>query len=175
MRLRQVICGALLATFVGLGAVAQAQPDEPGLRARIRERVRMAIEQKLIAALSLDPGTAAKLTAVLDRFDSQIAELQKANGQSFRELKQFLDGGGGDATTINGFADRILDNRARIQRLEVDRSREVRHVLTPQQYGRLIIAYPQVTKDLKKEMWKAMAEKRGNRPGAPPGPEPDIE
>ena len=155
--------------------MAHAQPDEPALRARIRERVRMATEQKLIAALSLDAGTAAKLTAVIDRFDAQIADLQKANGQLFRELKQFLDRGGNDAATINGLADRMLDNRTRIHHLETDRSHDVRLVLSPQQYGRLMIAYPQITKDLKKEMWKAFAEKRAGRPGAAQQPEPDIE
>jgi Spy/CpxP family protein refolding chaperone len=162
-----------LVFLIALGGVAAAQPDDPGLRARIRDRVRVAVEQKLIAQLQLDAQTAARLQQVLDKYDAQIADLQRDAGQAHRELKQYLDGNGNDAAVINRLADRMLDDRGRVQRLELDRSREVRQVLTPQQYGRLMIIYPQVMKEVKTELWKAIAMKRGQ--GQPPAPPPELE
>jgi Spy/CpxP family protein refolding chaperone len=161
-----------LAALLTFGAVAHAQPDDPGLRARIRERIRIATEQRLIAVLSLDPNTANRLTQVLDRYDGQIAELQRQNGLNHRELKQYLDGGGADGANINRLADAILGTRERVQRLELERSREVRQVLAPQQYGRLILEYPKVVEELKKEMWKALLDKRPQKGGPAPPPPP---
>jgi hypothetical protein len=164
-----------LALVLSLGASALAQPDDPGLRVRIRERVRVAVEQKLIAQLALDPQTAQRFQQLLDRYDAQIAELQKDAGQAHKELKQFVDGGGNDPGTIYRLADRIIDDRARVQRLESERSRDVRQVLTPQQYGKLIVVYPQVAKELKQELWKALAEKRALRNGQPVQVPPELE
>jgi len=160
----------VFASVLALAAVAQAQPDDPGLRARVRDRVRVAIEQKLIAVLALDPQTSARFTQVLDKYDAQIAEIQKQNGQAHKELKQFVDGGGNDAGTINRLVDRILDGRSRVQRLEYDRSMEVRQVLTPQKYGQMILVYPQVQKEINQELWKALAEKRAEKRGGAPAP-----
>jgi hypothetical protein len=159
-----------LAMLLALGASASGQPDDPGMRARVRDRVRVAIEQKLIAVLGLDPATAARFTQVTDRYDAQIAELQRENGLNHRELKQLLDGGGNDPATINRLVDKILDTRARVQRLELDRSRDVRAALSPAQYGRMILVYPQVQKEITQELWKALAEKRAQKRGGAPGP-----
>lgn len=152
-----------LALLFSLGGVAAAQPDDPALRTRIRDRVRVAIEQKLTAVLALDAGTAARFQQVLDRYDGRIAELQKEAAQAYKELKQFLDGGGSQAATINRLADRMLDDHSQVQRLETERSREVRSVLSPQQYGRLMIVYPEVVKGIKQDLWKALADKRAQQ------------
>ena len=156
-----------LALVLALSGSALAQPDDPALRSRIRERVRSAIEQKLTAILQLDAPTAARFQQVLDRYDAQIVELQKDAAQAHRELKQHMDGGGTDAATINRLADRMLDDHSRVQRLETDRSREVRGVLSAQQYGRLMIVYPDVVKGIKQQLWKALADKRAEKNAAP--------
>jgi len=164
----------VLALMLSLSGVALAQPDDPALRARVRDRVRAAVEQKFIAILQLDQTTASRLQQVLDKYDAQLAEVQRDAGQAHRELKQYLDGGGADGNQINRLADRMLDDRARMQRLENDRSHEVRQVLTPQQYGKLMVVYPQVMKDVKAELWKAMQQRRGAQPGAQTPP-PELE
>lgn len=162
--------GLILSLLLTVGAVAHAQPDDPGLRNRVRDRVRVAIEQKLIAVLALDAQTAARFTQVLDKYDSQIADLQRDQGLTHRDLKQYVDAGGNDATTINRLADRMLDDRGKIHQLESQRSQEVRRVLSPQQYGKMMIVYPEVAKEIKQELWKALAEKRAQKRGGGPSP-----
>jgi Spy/CpxP family protein refolding chaperone len=155
-----------LAAFLTLGGVAAAQPDEPNLRARVRDRVRGAVEQKLVNALGLDAATAARFQQVVDRYDGQIVALQRDAAEAHKELKRYLDGGGADAQVINRLADRMLDDRGRVQQLERDRSRDVRAVLTPQQYGRLMVIYPKVALEVKGELWNAMHR------GQPPQQQP---
>src|SRR5262245_6155262 len=94
--------------WLGLCGVVHAQMDDPAFRARIRERVRIATEQKLVAALALDAATAAQMNALIDRYDEKIAAAQQGAHQAYRELKQYLDGSGSDAATIYRLAERIL-------------------------------------------------------------------
>lgn len=176
--MRRLIMTAVAATVVLGGLVAAvpafAQPEVAGLRQRIRERVRIATEQRLAAALRLDAATAQRLDAVVDRYDEQIASVQRDMGQAHKQLKQYVESGGNDAATIYGFGDRILAGKAQVQKLEAARSQEVRQVLSPREYGQLIIVYPEITKQLKAEMWKAFAEHRGQgaQPAEPPPEEP---
>lgn len=148
---------------------AEAQPAQPaGLRARVRAEVRQKVEQRIAAALKLDPATSARLKEIGDRYDDQIAAMQRDSGQARRQLKQLLDQGGGDVATINQLADRMLGNRARIQGLENQRSQAVRQILTPQQYGWLLIAWPRITRAVKVELWRALAAERGGAALPPP-------
>jgi len=146
--------------------VEAAQPDDPALRAKVRDRVRNAVIERLSAKLALDPQTAQRYRAVVDSYDEQIAEAQRDNGAAHRELKQLYDAGRVDAASVNRIADRILANRQKIAQLEAARSKEVSQVLTPQQYALLILSAPKVQKEVRLELWKAMAG-RGEPPEEP--------
>jgi Spy/CpxP family protein refolding chaperone len=147
-------------------SLALAQPDDPQLRAKVRDRVRQAVVERLASTLALDPPTAQRFRAVLDSFDAQIAELQRDNGAAYKELKQLSDGGHADQANVYRLADRMLGNREKIAQLESQRAHEVRQVLTPQKYAELILAAPKVQKEVRKELWKAMAK---------PGEQPQFE
>ncbi|HEY7954777.1 MAG: hypothetical protein ACHQ17_05155 [Polyangia bacterium] len=160
MRLRHLALGVIVASL-SFSTVALAQGRDPGLRAQVRQRVRVRIEQQVAAALALDPATAQRVNALIDRDDAAVAALQEDSGKARRQIKQILDGGGADSASINRLADRILDNRTRMEELQGQRSRALRQILTPQQYGKLILEYPKITRTIRAEIWRAMAARRG--------------
>lgn len=147
-------------------AIALAQPDDPALRAKVRDRVRQEVIARLTTTVAMDAQTAQKFRAVVDSFDARIAELQRDNGAAYRELKQLVDAGRADAAGVDRLADRMCGNREKIAQLETQRAHEVRQVLSPVQYGQLILAMPKVQKEVRKELWKAMA-KNGEAPEEP--------
>jgi Spy/CpxP family protein refolding chaperone len=146
-------------------AIALAQPDDPALRAKVRDRVRQEVITRLTTMVAMDAQTSQRFRAVLDAVDAQIADRQKDNGAAFRELKQLVDSGHADAAGVDRLADRMCQNREKIAQLETQRAHDVRQVLTPVQYGQLILATPKIQKEVRKEMWKAMAH--GEAPEEP--------
>lgn len=155
-----------LVAALATAAPALAQPDE-GLRTRVRDQIRVSIEQQLASRLALDGPTAARLNAIIDQYDAQIAALQRDSGQTRRQLRQLLASGAPTAQAINQLADRLLDNRSRVEGLEAERARAVRQVLTPLQYGQLILSWPKVNRMVKRQLWQAMAARRGAAPMEP--------
>ncbi len=144
-------------------SAALAQPGE-GPRALLRDRVRDATIKRLIDRLALDPPTSARMAQVAKNFDDQIAAVQLDTGKAHRELKRLLDSGHADDASINRLADRIFGNRGRVVQLEQTRSAEFRKILRPADYGRLLLIWPQVNREIRAEILRALG------PGAPGQP-----
>jgi Spy/CpxP family protein refolding chaperone len=144
------------------GAMAQPAGPPGALRAQVRAQVRVAIERELARTLQLDAAAQARLNGVIDRYDAQIAAAQGDNAAAYRELQQLVASGRADDAALNRLADRMLGNRERAQKLELERDREVRRALAPQQYGRLLLAWPTVNRKVKREIFRAIAGQEGD-------------
>lgn len=150
-----------LACALALGAAlagAARADDSEAERTRFRVQVRTQIEQKLAAAAGLDPATAARMAAVVDRSDDQKAALQRDNQTAYLELKHLLEMPQPDAAAINRLIDHMLANRSAILRNEEERTREVRRLMAPAQYARIMIAWPMVNKQIRAGIRKALME-----------------
>jgi hypothetical protein len=132
---------------------ALAQPEGP--RAEVRERVRQALVQRLVQRLMLDPASAARLNQVVKSYDDQIAAVQMENRRAHMELRQLLDSGRADDATVTQLTNRILSLRGRVRQLEDARLAEVRKLFPPQQYGRFLLVWPQVNKQIHAEVMRA--------------------
>jgi hypothetical protein len=159
MSMRTTIMALLL-----LATPALAQPE--AARAQLRERVRIATVQRLVQRLRLDPPTAARMSQIAKTIDDQIAAVQNDGAKVHRELRQLLDSGHADDASINRLTDHILGNRARIHQLEDNRTAEIRKILRPIDYGRLVLVWPQVNRQIRAEIYSAMG------PNSPPPDEP---
>ena len=151
---------AALAAVLAVAHTAHAAPpDDEGLRGQIRARVRAKHVEMVTRLLALDEPTTGKYAAVIARFDDQIAPLRRDTVRGGRELKGKLDAGTLDDATINRMVDHLIDNQARIKSLDEARAREVRKVLTPAQFARLVIALPRIKMHIQRELLQAV---RGN-------------
>jgi hypothetical protein len=143
---------ALLLTML-MTVPALAQPEGP--RAEVRERVRQALVQRLVDRLRLDPTLAARLDQVAKSYDDQIAAVQMENRRAHVELRQLLDSGRADDGSVIRATDRILGLRARVRQLEDARLAEVRKLFPPPLYGRFLIAWPQINKQIHQQIMNA--------------------
>jgi uncharacterized protein YicC (UPF0701 family) len=146
-----------LAALLLLAGIARAD-DAEAQRTKFRVQVRTQIEQALATAAGLDPAATARVAAVIDRIDDHVAQLQRDNHAAYLELKQLLEQPQPDPNAVNRLIDRITANRAGVLHAEEDRTREVRRLLTPVQYGKIVIAYPMVNRQIRAHIRRALTD-----------------
>ena len=150
--------------MVTLAAPVGAQPE--AARAQLRERMRQATVKRLVERLGLDAATAQRIDQVEKSIDDQIAAVQADNGRVRRELRRLTEGRPpqpADLVQINQLCDRILSGRATMQKLELQRLAEMRRILKPVDFARLIIVMPQVNREIKGDIYRALGPGQ-NRP-----------
>lgn len=139
---------------------AQAKPGKEKVREKVRERVRMLRNAKLIEILDLDEATATKLFVVLNKYDDLILPLRAEIGQARRELRQMIDSGKVDDKRANQLIDVMIDGRAQIEKLERERTAEVRKILPPAQVAKVIVYLPEIERAIEAELRKYIKKNR---------------
>ena len=164
-RLIALLIALVVAAGAPTAAFADKDKDRSGKRAQVLERIRTVRAARIVEILNLDQATATKLFAVLDRFDDQILPLKMELGQTRRELRKVIDAATFDEAAAVKLIDRLTAARAQIAKLEDQRAAEVRKVLTVKQYATLVVALPEVERQIEKAIRKA-ASRRGGGAGA---------
>lgn len=155
----------------GAGANDKDKDKGEAKRAKLREKVRQMRNARIAAVLDLDEATSAKLFAVFDRYDELIFPLKAEVGKARREVRRLLDDGTSDDAQLNKLFDRIEAARIELERLQHELIVEIRKVLTPRQVAALIVALPEIERDIEKEIRtaaKAAGKGKGGK-GAGPG------
>ena len=146
-------------------AAAQGQPRKAaavaGKRAKVVEKIRAVRAARLIEVLNLDEASATRLFAAINRFDDQILPLKQEIGQARRELRGFIDAGKLDDATGNRLVEKIFAARSQINKLEEQRFAEVRKVLSVRQFATLVVALPEIERDIERQIRKAVARRVG--------------
>ena len=150
----------LLLLALSLPCETFAKPDE-AMRAKVRERVRALRTARLIEMLDLDEATAARLFPVLNRFDDQLEPIVRDMGEARREMRAQLESGKPDNAKLNKLIDRVVAGREKMQKIEHERLREVRKVLSPAQMARIVVVLPEVDRFVQREIKRAL--KRGGK------------
>ena len=149
------------ATVVMVGCLAVALPaaarqGDGQRRAAVRKQIADYALGQLTQQLGLDAATAAKFREVSERYQQQIAGVHREVGMAMKELKAQLAAPAPDAARLQQLADTVVSDRQKVQGLEAQRTGEYRRVLSPAQFARLIVTWPQINRQIKVEMWKAM-------------------
>jgi len=153
---------ALVLALALAPSLARADDPAEAHRAQLRQQVRATIHQHLAAFAGLDAQASARVSAISDRYDDQIAKLQADARQAYVELMGQIQQPQPDVATINRLTDRILGNHERVQQLENDRAREVRRAVTPVQFAKMVIAFPKITHEVRANLRKALREQADN-------------
>jgi Spy/CpxP family protein refolding chaperone len=155
-----ILCGALALSLPG---TATAQPDGQK-RAQVRQQITEFAMKQITAELGLDAPTAQRFRDVAARYEPQIAGLHREVGMAMKELKTQLAAPQPDDARLSQLADTIVNDRSKVQALEAQRTADNRRVLTPTQFAKLIVVWPQINRQIKLEMYKAMHG--GNAPAS---------
>jgi Spy/CpxP family protein refolding chaperone len=154
------VCSLLVVLFLGSSTAFAQQPPAQAKRARVIEKIRALRAARIVEVLNLDEATATKLFAVLNRYDDQIFPLKAQVGQTRRELRALIDAGKLDDATGNKLIDKILAARMQIAKLEDQRSAEVRKLLTVRQFATLVVALPEIERDIERQIRQAVERRR---------------
>ncbi|HZS39726.1 MAG TPA: periplasmic heavy metal sensor [Polyangia bacterium] len=112
-----------------------------GARADARRDVAIhALQQKA----QLDPATAERVQQVVDRYHAQLAELRRADANALRELRLLLRDEHPDDKRVKKLSEQLLASRARLAKVKGDRLRDLGKVMTPSQFGRLLVSWRSV-------------------------------
>lgn len=158
MRLRSIV----LVGLMSVSSVASARQGGGGLRHEVRARVSEAVVTRVVADLALDPATAARLRAVIARHTPAIEAAEQARAQARRQLKQLLEARSNDMTAFGQASDALLVAHQRHQQLIDARQREVRTVLSPPQFGALLLELPRIERMVRQELMRAAGRGEGD-------------
>lgn len=75
---------------------------------------------------------------------------------AMKELKAQLAATPPDDARLTQLANTIVADRAKVQALEAQRTADNQRVLTAAQFAKLIVVWPQINRQIKIEMYKAM-------------------
>lgn len=167
--MRRTLATMMLAGALALSMPARAQPGDGQKRAAVRKQIADYAMGQLTQKLGLDPATAAKFREVSERYQQQIAGVHREVGLAMRELKAQLAAPTLNDARLSQLADTVVGDRQKVQALEAQRTAEYRRVLSPAQFARLIVEWPQINRQIRVEMWKAM------HGGQPPAAGEEIE
>ncbi len=142
---------ATAATMMSATPAFAQRGDGQGREAR--QRIEAYALNELVTQLALDGDTAQRFREVAVRYQLQIAAVRKDMRQAHQALKQLLDGGGTpDATRLGQLSDQILAGRAKLQALEGQRTVENRKILTPAQFARLLVVWPELSREVRTQV-----------------------
>ncbi len=139
-----------------------ATPAARGKRRRIQKRIRALRIWRLTEALNLDEKTATRLFPILHRFDGQLTKLMRENAKQRRSLRPLLAATGTNSQ-INAAINRMLKRQRQMWRLQKQRFAAMRVVLTPKQSAKLLVVLPQIDRQIRGEIRKAMRNHRQQR------------
>nr|HEX4316397.1 hypothetical protein [Kofleriaceae bacterium] len=147
-----------LALAVALGgstvaSVAIADPSVPAAqrRANIKKRIQALRAAQLTTALDLDSQTAAKLTAVLDKYDDETDALVQKRVEVTRKLNQAANDKDAEHAV-----DEAIANQKAFRDLEDRRLADIRKVLTAKQVAKLLVVLPEFERRIQNQLRKAI-------------------
>jgi hypothetical protein len=136
------------------GALGRPQAQTPAAirRDEIKRKLMAVRAYRLTEELSLDEATAARVFPLLTRYDQQVEQLTAER----LALHQALRKGSTDARVLDDLIRRALANRRATVELEEKRIGELRKVLSAEQTARLLVALPQIERQIKNQIRRSM-------------------
>lgn len=160
-----------LATVFALGIAGEAAAQKAGKRKgkgwekkreKIRQKIRTMRAWRLTEALDLDEKTAGKLFPIINDYDEKFAKIAKKSRQARRQLRKELESTAPDKKKLNKLVDSLEKQHQTHYEWQRDRFKAVRKVLTPEQAAKIIVLLPELDRQIRQQIRKAM---RGGRDG----------
>jgi Spy/CpxP family protein refolding chaperone len=105
--------------------------------------------------LSIDRATAQRLETVADKYRGKMAPLRRADAAILGQLDTQLVISNPDPKRTKVLTAELLKNRDKLHELRNDRLHEMQKTLSPEQFARLLVSWPQLTRQLRREARRA--------------------
>lgn len=117
--------------------------------------VRQAHVATLANQLRLDATAAERTQTVVDKFKARMAPLVRADVALLGQLRTELALSVPDARRMKALSGELVKNRLKLQALRDDRLRELQKTLTSEQFSRLLLRWPTITRQFRREARRA--------------------
>jgi Spy/CpxP family protein refolding chaperone len=132
------------------------------IRDKLRASIRAMRAQKLAEVLKPDAPTAVKLQEISEKYGDQLMALRDQASAAKRDLVKQLQSATPDQAAVTRLTEQLLNLGGRTNRLEEERMTAVKRVLTPVQFGRFLVAWPKINRQIQEKIYQALA-KMGER------------
>ena len=142
----------------------------PGSRQEALQRITMLRIFKLTEMLELNEEDAARLFPVIQRYDRQFREIMEKKEKLMHRLRQELQQERPDEAKLHKLVDEILVLEREAMRLRTEQFKELKQILTAQQYAKYLIFDQRFREDLNRMLddIRRQRPRRRNRQGPPP-------
>jgi Spy/CpxP family protein refolding chaperone len=186
VRSRAAIAALLLMAVVAGGASAQpgaVAGAPPPMREKVKQKILAFRAFRLTEELNLDEAAAARVFPLLTKYDQQVEQLTVERVTLNKALRNPPTG----AKAADELIRRALTNRRAFIDLEEQRINELRKVLSPEQTVRLLVVLPEIERQIKEQIRRAVrkagrgdpldpfAPRKGRRGGKPASPDNDLD
>jgi len=146
----------LIAVFVLLAAVLTAAPvwaqetadQPPENRDEALRRIEMLRLFRLTEVLELNEDDAARIFPVIQRYDREYRDIMEKREQLMRELQLQINSGAADPAALGRLVDEILNQEREAMRVRTEQFKELKRILTPEQYAKYLIFDARFREDL---------------------------
>ncbi|KWT84931.1 hypothetical protein [Candidatus Magnetominusculus xianensis] len=129
---------------------AETEKQNTDRKMHNHEQFKTAKRQHLLKALDLDKETSAKLTAVLDSYDTKRHDAKKSMKDNIKDLREAVKNKKGDA--IKDLLGKLESNHAAFKALMESEKTEIKGILSEEQQARYILFMVDFHKKLRKSM-----------------------
>lgn len=130
-------------------------------REKIRRKIRSMRAWRLTEALDLDEKTAGKLFPIINDYDEKFGKLAKKARKTRRALRKELSSGSPNKARLDTLIDEMEQEHKDQYEWQRDRFKAVRKVLTPEQSAKIIVILPELDRQIRQEIRKAMRGAKG--------------
>lgn len=143
----------------------EPRPQDPKqreeVRAKLLARVREVRAKALTELLKPDAAATAKVVDIAAGFEDRTLQARQEMRQQRQQLEELIQQPKPDDAAINKAIDGLLSQRERLRLAEDERAAALRKVLTPAQYGKVMIAWPRINRRIQEQLFKALIQSKG--------------
>lgn len=154
--MRRTMTAMMLVGALSLPAAAQGPLAQK--RAALRQQVTDYLVQHVTQELQLDAPAVARLREIWERYQTQIDGVHRETGMIFKELKAQLAAAAPNDARLSQLADQAMQNKAKAELLDSQRVAELKRMLTPAQFAKLMLISPRLRHEIQQQFWKAMKD-----------------
>jgi Spy/CpxP family protein refolding chaperone len=107
--------------------------------------------QALERSVQLDAPTAERVQSVVDRYRDSILAARIDSTTTLQQLKLVLRDPHPDDRRVKKLNEALIAHRARLTKLREERVHDMSKVLTPPQFGRLLVSWRAIDRAIRKE------------------------
>ncbi len=155
------------------GKLAPSKPAKPPVKVDPKQReaakqkllqsIRAMRAKELAEVLKPDMAAVAKVVELSSGFEDQLVAARQELRQKRGAIDTLLAQPKPDDPALNRAVDALMAQRKKLEDIEAERTAAMRKALTPNQFARVVVAWPRINRRIQEQLYRALLS---SKPGA---------